>query len=563
MTASAGPRPAPAATPQPGTPPTPHGAAISNPVLPGFHPDPSILRVGDDYYLATSTFEWQPGVLIHHSRDLVHWTPLGGALTTEALLPMAGNPDSGGVWAPCLSHADGLFHLVWSNVRSLGGAFKDIRNYVATAPHPTGPWSEPTEVHGAGFDPSLFHDDDGRSWLLAMKWDHRPGHDPFGGILIQEYDRTARAAKGPLRTLWHGSDVGRTEGPHLYRRDGWYYLMVAEGGTGYEHTVTVARSRTLTGSWEADPLGPMLTSYGSDATLQKAGHGSLVQTPGGDWYLAHLCARPLTPGGRCPLGRETAIQRVTWSDDGWPRLADGGRLPAVHVQAPAATTPTAAAPHTSPDADWHDDFSAPRLRPEWATLRILPDPAWLTLTERPGALRLRGQESPASTHRQSLVARRQQHHRFTADVTVAYAPETSQQMAGLTHFYNTRLWHYLHLTGDEELGRVLRLGVCDNGAYTEPAAPVPVPGEEPVLLRLEVDGEHGQFSWSPSGGAFRPVGPRLDVSRLSDEYAVTGPAPLPATWGFTGAFIGLCAHDLPRQGLPADFTAFRYRPGPR
>ncbi|WP_078856646.1 glycoside hydrolase family 43 protein [Streptomyces sp. NBRC 109706] len=537
-------------------------AKLRNPVLPGFHPDPSILRVGGDYYLATSTFEWHPGVQLHHSTDLSHWTPIGGALTGERQLPMAGNPDSGGVWAPCLSHADGRFHLVWSNVRSLGGAFKDVRNYVATAPHPTGPWSDPVEVHGTGFDPSLFHDEDGRSWLLAMRWDHRPGHDPFGGIVIQEWDRAARSTVGPLRTLWETGPLGRTEGPHLYRRDGWYYLMVAEGGTGYEHAVTVARSRALTGPWESDPAGAMLTSYGTEATLQKAGHGSLVSTPTGEWYLAHLCARPLTPGGRCVLGRETAIQRVAWTDDGWPRLADGGRQPHEYVTVPAAEAGTGPA-H---DAPFVDDFTGPGLRPEWATLRIAPDPGWFSLTERPGALRLRGQESPASTHRQSLVARRQQHHSCRAEVTVDYAPRTSQQMAGLIHFYNTRLWHYLQLTGDEEHGRVLRLGVCDNGDYTEPADPVVLPGPGPVRLRLDVDGARGTFSWAPAPDddkppAFRPVGPPLDVSRLSDEYAVTGPERLPSTWGFTGAFIGLGAHDLLREGLPADFTRFRYRPG--
>ncbi|KAB8166959.1 family 43 glycosylhydrolase [Streptomyces sp. 3MP-14] len=543
-------------------------AALRNPVLPGFHPDPSILRVGPDYYVATSTFEWCPGVRLHHSRDLVNWTPIGGALTDERLLPMAGNPDSGGVWAPCLSHADGLFHLVWSNVRSLGGAFKDVRNYVATAPHPTGPWSDPVEVHGAGFDPSLFHDEDGRSWLLAMRWDHRPGHDPFGGIVIQEWDRARRTTTGPLRTLWNGGPLGRTEGPHLYRRDGWYYLMVAEGGTGYEHAVTVARARTLDGPWEADPAGAMLTSYGTEATLQKAGHGCLVSTEHDEWYLAHLCARPLTPGGRCVLGRETAIQRVTWTEDGWPRLADGGRQPHEFVTVPGTAEPATVPAH---DAPFADDFTAPQLRHEWATLRIHPSPDWLSLTERPGALRLRGQESPASTHRQSLVARRQQHHACRAEVTVEFAPTSPQQFAGLIHYYNSQLWHYLHITRDEELGQVLRLGVYDNGGYSEPAAPVELPDPGPVRLRLDVAGATGTFAYAldpkPGGGtaggaAFQPVGPPLDVTRLSDEYAVTGPAAFPTTWGFTGAFIGMAAHDLTREGATADFTAFRYLPGP-
>ncbi|MZE71047.1 family 43 glycosylhydrolase, partial [Streptomyces sp. SID5789] len=154
------------------------GPDIVNPVLPGFHPDPSILRVGDDYYIATSTFEWLPGVAVHHSRDLVNWHSLGGILREERLIDLTGRPDSGGVWAPCLSHSDGLFHLVYSDVTNLSGAFKDVRNQVVTAPALDGPWSDPAPFPSHGFDPSLFHDDgpdgDGRSWALWMEWDHRP-----------------------------------------------------------------------------------------------------------------------------------------------------------------------------------------------------------------------------------------------------------------------------------------------------------------------------------------------------------------------------------------------------
>ncbi|MFE6892579.1 glycoside hydrolase family 43 protein [Streptomyces sp. NPDC057694] len=554
----------------PATGPTsaaPHSATgrpttIHNPVLTGFHPDPSLLRVGQDYYLATSTFEWLPGVTLHHSRDLVNWRPLGGALTEERLIDLTGVPDSGGVWAPCLSYADGLFHLVYSNVRSLAGAYKDVHNWVTTSPTPTGPWSEPAPAPGGGFDPSLFHDTgpggSGRSWLLWLTWDHRPGRDPFGGILMQEWDRSARRPVGAVRRIFSGTRLGRTEGPHLYRKDGWYYLFTAEGGTSWEHAVTVARSRDITGPYTPDPAGPLLTAYGDDALeLQKAGHGSLVDTPDGAWYLAHLTARPLTARGACVLGRESALQRVHWTPDGWPRIdgdAGPGR-PAVRVPAPTGS-PHGTRPPVAP--------SAGVLGPEWMTLRRHPDPSWLTRTgPHDDTLRLRGGESLSSRHAQSLVARRQQHLRCTAEATVSFDPSSPQHMAGLVHFYNTRLWHYAHVTWDEEQGRVLRLAVCDRGQYSEPTPPVPLPPSGPVRLRLTAQGAEARFTWSAGADdgprAESPLGPPLDVTRLSDEYATVGAGGHFSSWGFTGAFIGVCAQDLTGAGHPADFTALGYR----
>ncbi|MFG3189582.1 glycoside hydrolase family 43 protein [Streptomyces omiyaensis] len=588
-------------------PSAPGDAVLVNPVLPGFHPDPSILRVGDDYYIATSTFEWAPGVTVHHSRDLVHWTPLGGVLREARLLDLAGRPDSGGVWAPCLSHADGLFHLVYSDVTNLAGAFKDVRNHVTTAPSLDGPWSDPVPFPSHGFDPSLFHDDgpdgDGRSWAVWMEWDHRPGRHPFAGILLQEWDRVRGAVTGAVHRVFTGTALAHTEGPHLYRRGGFHYLVTAEGGTSWDHAVTVARSRFLTGPYEADPAGPLLTSrHHPEAPLQKAGHGSLVETPEGEWYLAHLTARPLTPRGACVLGRETALQRVEWTADGWPRLAGdapvrgGEALPRTVVRAPAAgrPVPPAAPPAPAPPRPAPAGSGGPealvsadsaRLAPPWSALRRHPDPGWLA--PLPGGVRLYGGQSLGSTHGQSLVARRQQAVDFDFSVRLDARPDSPLTMAGLVHYYNTTLWHYAHLTWDEELGRVLRLGVCAHGRYGEPAAPLPA-GDGPVELRLTVRGAEGRFSWRPAGadgggggshdgagdrgaddagggsgaGArWRPLGDALDVSPLSDEGATRGD---PATghytaWGFTGAFAGLCAQDLTGGRAPADFTRPVYR----
>ncbi|MFV6026657.1 glycoside hydrolase family 43 protein [Streptomyces sp. NPDC056264] len=561
-----------------------HGPVLVNPVLPGFHPDPSILRVADDYYIATSTFEWLPGVTVHHSRDLVHWRPLGGLLTERRLLDLAGRPDSGGVWAPCLSYADGLFHLVYSDVTSLAGAFKDVRNRVTTAPDLAGPWSDPVPFPSHGFDPSLFHDDgpdgDGRSWALWMEWDHRPGRHPFAGILLQEWDRAKGAVTGPVHRVFTGTELAHTEGPHLYRRDGRYYLLTAEGGTSWNHAVTVARAHDITGPYEADPAGPLLTSrHHPEAALQKAGHGSLVETPGGEWYLAHLAARPLTPRGACVLGRETALQRVEWTADGWPRLAgepplpNGDALPrtvvpaptvapvAAPVPAPGLTPVPVPAPVPQPLFVAGPDGDERLLpRPPWSTLRRHPDREWIEPVH--DGLRLYGGQSLGSTHGQSLVARRQQATDFDFTVRLTARPDSPLKMAGMVHYYNTTLWHYLHLSWDDELGRVIRLGTCAHGRYTEPVPPLPVGGDGPLDLRLAVRGAEGRFSWRPAGArGWLPVGDALDVTLLSDEGATRGDPDTGhyTAWGFTGAFAGMCAQDLTGGRAPAEFTRPDYR----
>ncbi|HXZ16748.1 MAG TPA: glycoside hydrolase family 43 protein, partial [Roseiarcus sp.] len=316
-------------------------SAIRNPILRGFNPDPSICRVGRDYYIATSTFEWYPGVQIHHSRDLVNWRLVTRPLDRAAQLDLRGDPDSGGVWAPCLSFADVKFWLVYTDVKRLDGVFKDAHNFIVAAPAIDGPWSDPVYVNSSGFDPSLFHDDDGRKWFLNMIWSHRDEkglrHPAFVGVALQEWDAASAKLVGRPRTIFRGSPHGLVEGPHLCKRTGWYYLTVAEGGTGYDHAVTMARSRRIEGPYELHPNIHLLTSKDApDAPLQRAGHGQIVETPDGQVYHTHLCSRPLPGLRRSPLGRETAIQKCVWGDDGWLYLEGGGQAPAVDVAAPFA-----------------------------------------------------------------------------------------------------------------------------------------------------------------------------------------------------------------------------------
>ncbi|MDG2527213.1 glycoside hydrolase family 43 protein [Caulobacter endophyticus] len=511
--------------------------------LRGFNPDPSIVRVGDDYYTATSTFEWFPGVQIFHSRDLKSWRLVARPLNRPDLLDMRGVPDSCGVWAPCLSYADGRFWLVYTVVTRFDGVFKDTHNYVTTCETVDGDWSPRVYLNSSGFDPSLFHDEDGRKWLLNMVWDHRPDRTSFGGVLLQEYDPAAENLVGPIRNIFAGSALGLTEGPHLYRRDGWYHLMVAEGGTGYDHAVTMARSHEIGGPYAVDPRGPMISArLDADAALQRLGHGSLTTAPDGSPVVMHLCSRPIPGLRRSPMGRESALTRCAWSDDGWLRAVGGeARAPKARGERKAYA------------------FLADRpLDPDFQWLRT-PDPDEVfSLTERPGFLRLRGREALGGLFSQALVARRQTEFVYVAETSLAFEPDSFQQMAGLVAYYNGHKHHYLYVSWDEVAGKHLGLMSCAGdlsltNTFPLEGARVPLPRHQPVRLKVEVDHERLVFSWALEDGPWHRIGPELDTSVLSDEAGKGEGA------NFTGAFVGMCAQDLTGRRAPADFAGFDYQ----
>lgn len=530
---------------------------IRNPILPGFNPDPSIVRVGEDYYVATSTFEWYPGVQIHHSRDLVHWRLLTRPLSRASQLNMLGDPDSCGVWAPCLTHDGDRFHLVYTDVKrygrtTVGGAsgasLRDFHNYLVTSPAIDGDWSDPVYLNSSGFDPSLFHDDDGHKYLVNMLWDHRPGRNRFAGIVLQEYSPGRRALVGERQVIFEGTPLGLTEAPHLYKRDGWYYLLTAEGGTGWGHAVTMARSRVLTGPYELHPDTYILSArQRPDAALQRAGHADLVETPRGDTWIVYLCGRPIPNRGRCILGRETAMQPMAWGADGWLRTTAGDGLPALQV--PAPDLPAHAFPPTPDRADFDD----PALPIDFQWLRS-PWPGELfSLTARPGHLRLYGRETIGSLFRQALVARRLQAHCCSVTTVMDFAPGHFQQMAGLVFYYGAAKFHYLHVSHDEAAGRHLRVmsALPDSpqaDAFT-PAVPIP---SGPVELRAELDLERLLFAYRVAGGGWTWLPQTFDASILSDEATAPG---LP---NFTGAFVGMACQDMAGTACPADFDWFDY-----
>ncbi|PVB62215.1 glycoside hydrolase family 43 protein [Labrenzia sp. 011] len=527
---------------------------IRNPILPGFNPDPSICRAGDEYFIATSTFEWYPGVQIHRSRDLVNWDLACRPLDRARQLDMRGNPDSGGIWAPCLSHADGRFWLVYTDVKRLDGNFKDAHNYIVTAPSIEGPWSDPVHVCSHGFDPSLFHDDDGRKWFLVLQWNHmsnsiggHPRHPAFDGILLQEWSESGGLVGTPKK-IFSGSAHGLTEGPHLHKREGWHYLTVAEGGTGYGHAVTMARSRSIDGPYEIHPDIHLITAKDDpDWPLQRAGHGQIVETPDGQVYHTHLCSRPLA-GRFSPLGRETAIQKCEWRDDGWLYLSGGGTLPQVEVPGPVEARPR-------PPRRIERAFTGDTLPEEFQWLRTPCPERLFTLTG--SALRLTGRESVGSWYEQALVARRQEHLSYRAETVLsAFDPSTYQQAAGLTTYYNRHKFHFLAVSWAEHLGRCLTLLSCPgnwpDGQLGFPAEPVAI-ADGPVELAVEVDRASQQFFWK-QGGDWQPFGPELDASVISDEGGRGEHG------SFTGAFVGMLAFDITGAGKTADFSSFSYAP---
>jgi xylan 1,4-beta-xylosidase len=533
---------------------------LRNPILTGFNPDPSIVRVDSDYYIATSTFEWFPGVQIHHSRDLVHWRLLTRPLNRASQLNMLGNPDSCGVWAPCLSYADGLFWLVYTDVKrygrtTVGGAsgasLRDFHNYLVTSPRIDGEWSDPIYLNSSGFDPSLFHEEDGRKYLVNQLWDHRPGNNRFAGIVLQEYSVKEGKLLGERKNIFKGTALGLTEAPHLYKRSGWYCLLTAEGGTGWGHAVTMARSRKIMGPYEVHPDTYILSARNRpDVELQRAGHADLVETQDGETYMVYLCGRPLRNRGRCTLGRETAIQKMVWGSDDWLRTLNGQGLPTLETPAPKLDA------HPFPSVPSRNDFDSPQLPIEFQWLRTPWPEEIFGLTIRPGYLRLHGKETIGSAFRQSLVARRQQSHCASAATVVEFEPEHFQQSAGLVCYYNSTKFHYLFISNDDAIGKHVRVMSClpDSPQTDAFTAPLAIASGKPVHLRVEIDHERLYFAYrvEEMDDDWKWLPQQFDASILSDE------ATIPGQPNFTGAFLGMACQDMAGTARPADFSFFEY-----
>ncbi len=372
---------------------------VRNPVLPGCHPDPSICRVGDDYYLVTSTFEYFPGLPVFHSTDLASWERIGHVVTREGQLDYSGIASSGGLYAPTIRHHDGLFYVVCTLVdpgdASRGG------NFLMTASDPAGPWSEPIWIDADGIDPSIFFDDDGRVWMHGTRLARvQQWHDQTE-VWVREFDLATMHLTGPEHVIWNGAllNAAWAEGPHLYKVDGTYYLLAAEGGTEIHHAVCVARSDAVAGPYEGNRSNPVLTHrhLGRGVDVVGTGHADLFQAADGSWWAVLLAMRPYG-GYHYPLGRETFLVPVVW-EDGWPVFAPGSGRVLAEVEVPFA--------HSAP--------AVPRL--DWTSLR---GPA-STFAEADGdGWRLRLQPTTLTdVGTPSFLGIRQQHSAFHLTATLA------------------------------------------------------------------------------------------------------------------------------------------------
>ena len=502
--------------------------AFKNPIIPGFYPDPSVCRVGADFYLVNSSFEYFPGVPIWHSRDLVNWRQIGHVLTRRPQLELAGAKCSDGIYAPTIRFHNGVFYMITTLVST--GAYK---NFYVTATNPAGPWSDPIWYDQSGIDPSLFFDDDGKVYFqsnrgMTFKMER--------AIYQSEIDIKSGQRLTVPKMLWRGSGGCYVEGPHIYKRDGWYYLLTAEGGTSYGHMVAIARSRNIWGEYESCPHNPILSNRHAYEQIHGTGHADLMQAADGSWWMVHLAFRK-TVGDIHTLGRETCLEPVEWRD-GWPVVNQTGTSGEL-MDVP--TLPLQPWPQTSS----RDDFDKTELGLEWIYLRN-PHPENYSLTERKSFLRLRGSEKNLSdVASPTFVARRQQHFDFTATASLEFAPQNKNEEAGLT-LLMTNEHHYDFFVANRGGQRVLvlkyNLELIQQKAAEIPLAP------DAVQLRITGTKELYHFSFSQNGEEFR------EVAKVNTRYLGTE-----VTSGYNGVVIGVYATGNGKPcDVPADFDWFDY-----
>ena len=515
---------------------------IQNPVLTGFHADPSMICVDGTFYVANSTFEYFPGVRISASKDLANWECVAIPLDRSDYLNMRGNPESGGIFAPALSYHNGLFYLIFTDVKYWKGApFKDTHNYITAARDIKGPWSEPVYINSSGFDPSLFHDDDGRKYFVNMEWDFRkPNPDTFSGILVTELDPvTLKPISEPVK-VFKGSEHKWVEGPHIYKKDGWYYMIVAEGGTFYSHAATVARSKDIYGPYEMHPNTFLVTTKDApDSPIQKCGHASWCQGPDGRWFTAFLCSRPYY-NKRCVLGRETSINEMVWGEDGWPYLKNGTVVPDFEFEGYGEKHEKKFFDYTFGTDEFYREFNSLRGP---AKHQVGPD----------NVLRIYGGESLYSNQRQNMFVRRQMHMNFQATTSLVNPNKHFKKFGGLLYRYDELSQYLLKVAYDEEKDcQTIAIMAFKQRDYEYPldGKEIEIPKDiKKVWLRVTAHKETARFSYSFDGKNFTEIDYDIDTTVLSDDYNT----------GFTGAFVGMYASDLEyNESSFVDFHSFTY-----
>lgn len=492
----------------------------TNPVIRGFNPDPSVCRVGDDYYLVTSSFQYYPGVPLYHSRDLVNWEQIGHVLTRESQLLLTGANSNGGIYAPTIRHHNGRFYMITTNVSTVG-------NFIVSTEDIRGEWSDPMPVKVGGIDPSIFWDEDGKCWYTGSA---------DGGILLCEINPdTGEVLTAPKR-VWEGTGGRWPEAPHIYKKDGWYYLMIAEGGTEFGHNETIARSRYIDGPYTPAPHNPILAHYKAatqDNPIQGVGHADLIEASDGTWWLVCLGFR-IQSGMHHLLGRETFLAPVRWDKGGWPVVNATGDI-ALNMDVPTLPQqPFEAKPE-------RNEFDAP-LGAEWSWVR---NPDMKNYEVRNGKLRIHG--TPAGTDETilspSFICHRQTEHDFTAETYMTLGNAGNGDKAGMSIYMDSYAHYDICLArkgGKTVIETTFRLGSLTHREE------IPFKGNK-VWLRLTGDPMQYKLWYSADGKDFKPAGTG-DTRYLSSE----------TQGNFTGIMLGLWAQSPSGRGW-ADFEYFEYR----
>jgi xylan 1,4-beta-xylosidase len=497
-----------------------------NPILAGFYPDPSVTRVGSKFYLVNSTFAYFPGIPVFESEDLVHWSPIGHVIARPSQVSFDGLGISRGVFAPAIEFHDGTYYVINTAVDSGG-------NFFVTARHPAGPWSDPVWLKGIeGIDPSFFFDTDGKAYIVNNDVPERgPTYEGHRAIWLQEFHVATGKPVGPRKMILNGGvDLAQKpiwiEGPHLYKRNGWYYLMCAEGGTGSQHSEVILRARSPWGPFTPWPGNPILTQRDLPedrmAPITNAGHADLVEAVDGSWWAVFLASR--TYGGtHYNTGRETFLLPVEWQD-GWPViLAKGNAIPYV-ARGPKNMSATHQAP-LSGNFTWRDEFDARSLSSIWLYARV-PAKPWADLRAKPGTLTIHpGTESLDTLRNPTFLARRQQHTSFEAS-TAFELPQTGRVVAGIAAFQSEGFWYFL---GARRVSRGVQVFLDRrHGGSTETRATATLQEDGPLKMKIVARGSTCSFQYQTPSQGWKTLRDNEDGTLLSTDVA----------GGFVGAMVG-------------------------
>lgn len=524
-------------------------AKAFNPIIPGFHPDPSICRVGDDYYLANSSFEYFPGVPIFQSKDLIHWKAIGHALDRKDQLDLTRARCDGGIYAPTLRFHEGTFYMVTTLTSPVTGATNQRGDFIVTATNPAGPWSLPHWINQAkGIDPSLFFNDDGSVYMCGNAKPEKILNEKHRVIWIQKLNLKTWQLEGPQGILDSAhyftsgklGSVSNFEGPHLYKKGGIYYLLLSHGGTGKNHAVSIWRSSTPLGPWEENPSNPILTQRMEmkDRTpgITCTGHADLVQGTDGRWWMVFLGVRG--EDGNSPMGRETFLEPVDWSGI-WPIVnpSHSGRTDFT-IDSPDSSNTNLVA------GNFHTDFQDRLLSPEWSMIRT-PNAPWWSFPKKGGGISLQLRPDEISgTNQPSFLGIRITEPNCRASTSLSINPVSPEECAGLAiERSSVACWTL----------------VVEN------------PGNSPQVSVYEGTNRLASHTIKPDAKTELRISmmfPKLDFSfkQGSEDWKTiaTSEAPAIATappGHFTGAMIGLYASSRGKESdQRANFDYFEYVP---